>query len=670
MRMALRRRLAAAEDSGSALILALLVVLVGSLLIGAALDFARGGLTIAPKARELRNQNNYLQGAADGAINAVRSSTTYGRTDGAACPAYTAPAAASGLQGATTKTFTVTCTPKTVVGGSSPDQPDFAIQALGNAAGEGINQVGGNHTLVVDGGLYSRGRIAGGTLSNAGIEVNGSVFAEGACSNVTTTDVSGLHCGYTPAGGSTFGSDPQYRASITDDSDLATLIGPDTAPLTGADPVPSCASPGSPLVELQPGYYSVTPQTLVETLTNCSGSTYHFNPGRYYFNYDTTWNPSPSAQLKLVGGTLASTYSVGGNLGGACDASKPGVQFVMGGNTQLVVDNASQLELCGPTPAQNFTGAPQRIVFYGLSSNANNNARTGPPPDAASTLSASAAPTTGSGSAAFTNPQNAQTIDGLSASYIPGAKNRTGTLSFPSLQHLPKGARVSSVSIHYMQTLVNATSSLVLKTISQPDITVPLLPSCPVTGCEKNITSDIVGSGATWRDINSMVLAYSASTSTATGSAAVDGLNLSVTYTPPALEALSCSACKLVDGSGNNALFFHGTVYTPSAAWTVDVHNDSGNIFDRGVVVRTIDIIVSASSKQTTSPFRLPSATPQGRLVLFHGYIDGVELLRACISYVDRAGSGSTAIPMAGYQVAVRHWSVFKQPTAEDPDCH
>lgn len=671
MRARLRARFAASDDEGSVLILALLIILVGSLMLGTSLDFARAGLTVAPKARDLRNETTYLQGAADAAISNIRNSSSYGRV-GTGCPSYTAPAPQSGFLGATGKTFTVSCTPQTVTGAGAIDQPDFAIQTLGNATGEGINQINNGHTLVVDGGIYSRGVIAGGTGPNDGIEDNGSVYSEKTCVGVTSNDTTGLHCNYAgPSGTDTFGADPAYPPSITSNSDLSSLIGADSGAQAalGADPVPTCSSVKSPMIEFYEGYYSETPEDLVNGVSSCqgdtNGTTYHFNPGRYYFNYGSVWNPSASKKLKLLGGTLTAGYSGGDALGGACNVTQPGVQIIFGGATQIVVNNKTQWEMCGPTTAQNFADKPQHVVFYGLSSNANNNAAASSPAAVTSTLAATVAPTTGAAAPAFGNPGGASAIDVANlATFAPLAKNKTATLAYSGLAHLPKGARVTSVKLRVAQTLVGASSVVTVKSPALTSFNVSV-PSCPVT-CSIDITSNFLGHGPAWRHVNGVSLDYAASTSTDTGTAVVDGMELSVTYTVPTLVQLSCSGagCSAFDSSDNNAVYFHGTVYAPSAKFAVEVFNSSINLFDRGIIVRTLDVSVGSSSKQTTSPFQIPGATPQGRLVLFRGYVDGVEKLRTCVAYTDKDGS----LAQAGYLVAVKHWSVFPSATGT-PSC-
>src|SRR4051794_22888951 len=47
------------SEEGSALVLALIVIMVVGITVGALLSFAGSGLAIAPKERALRNQTNY-----------------------------------------------------------------------------------------------------------------------------------------------------------------------------------------------------------------------------------------------------------------------------------------------------------------------------------------------------------------------------------------------------------------------------------------------------------------------------------------------------------------------------------------------------------------------------------------------------------------------------------
>src|SRR5690348_9274397 len=92
----LRRRVDA--ETGSALIVALVVVVAVGIMLSAVLDFAGTGITTGARLRDLRNVNYYAEGAVDGAINQIRGSSTSGTAS--SCPEYDPPAPASTVLGA------------------------------------------------------------------------------------------------------------------------------------------------------------------------------------------------------------------------------------------------------------------------------------------------------------------------------------------------------------------------------------------------------------------------------------------------------------------------------------------------------------------------------------------------------------------------------------------
>jgi hypothetical protein len=156
------------------------------------------------------------------------------------------------------------------------------------------------------------------------------------------------------------------------------------------------------------------------------------------------------------------------------------------------------------------------------------------------------------------------------------------------------------------------------------------------------------------------------------GNASVDGFKIDVTYGTPALAAQACAApCTYFFESDNNPnVFMHGTVYTPDARWKVSVHNSGETLFRRGIVMKDIDIDSSESSKQESSPFQLPSGTPNGRLVLFLGKVDDVVKVRACARYTDYvAAPNGTTSAYTGWSVAVPHWQVLRTPSAQTAAC-
>lgn len=638
-------------EDGSALILVLLIVLFASVVMASVLDFTRAGLTIAPKARDLRNQDSYLQGAVDGAINSIRSSPTVGRKGGPACPTFAPNPPDGSVLGAAGKAFAVSCTAMTVTGVVPvPDQPEFALLTLGT---DGITVDGNKDHLLVDGNVYSHGVVS--ATSKTGIDVNGSLYASGACTGaITSTDPlfdPATSCRHARPAGSTYGDDPTYISAVPNASPLTSLIG------TGADPVPTCTSGR---VQFAPGYYSETPSALAGS---CTG-TYRFSPGVYYFNYSGAWD---------VGTAVAGTVDSSGT---DCDDTKPGVQFLFGGDAR-VDDRGGNLTICAPLASQGLAGQPQRIAVYGLSANANNN--TSVPTLQSPKLVATANPSgpTSPGILPFANARLiGETPVPLNAVAVPPlTRNQVATLSYPSFTSVPVGAKIISLTARIVANVVGPRSSLTLtpKSGSSTGAPVTVGPNCS-GGCLVDLlATNPFSGGADWRTLNALSLDLTARAGGNNGDTAavtVDGVELQVSYTAPALEALRCtSSCNFFLGDKFSNVRVAGTVYTPSASWSLDFHNKQSTSFERGMVVRSLAVTVSASDKQFSAPVQLPG-TVGSRLVLFRGSVDGQELLRACVLYTDGTSVQGFNGIRAGLQVTVRRWSLMHSPSAENPDCH
>ena len=85
-------------------------------------------------------------------------------------------------------------------------------------------------------------------------------------------------------------------------------------------------------------------------LSSCARNV--FTPGVYYFNFPSSnpvWNVN-----SVIGGTLAP-----GGL--TCDPSKPGVEFVFGGQSSVVVGDGATFILCASPNASS-----QQIALYGV----------------------------------------------------------------------------------------------------------------------------------------------------------------------------------------------------------------------------------------------------------------------------------------------------------------
>lgn len=668
-------------EEGTALVLALLVVLLVGAMLAAVLEYTRTGLLIAPGAANERNSATYAQGAVEGAVNAIRGSTSSGRS-GWPCPTYEAPASSEvGVNG---HTYRVTCEGQGVPT-TNPDgdaQPDFAIQTLGTGGARGINQTG-NSELAVIGGIYSNDDIAitaGIGNDTPQMNVYGTVFAEGSCTTSRIISTDDLSC---PSFEDTtgIGEDPQWPASVPDQAALEALIA-----ATDADPAPVCD--GAVMV-FGPGYYSQNPDQLATRYgVDCSvgnqSTVLLFTPGFYYFDYDELWDMEGE---KIVGGTRAAGLSAR-EMGVACDPTQPGVQFVFGGTSRFNVagdssDQAQGVELCAPTAAQNElyqAGFRQRISLYG-------------------SVSGQAERTTGSSeltaevtaqapeAAVVLDRDAVREIDGTSA-LVTARSGRTTTVTlsdFDVFDTVPEGATVDRITVRYAQApapvglldAVNLTGvpksvglSLVAGGTRYPTAAVGTDLDCP-QGCEATVVPD-AASAPVWRDLEDLALEVAVqgpNGNNRLGAMQLDGFEVLVEWTAPTLRPLTCPDdepdCALISSGTNPRIHMHGTVYAPTSRLDLRVHNTGDTVFARGIVVRTLDVDVSASTKQFSAPFQLPGGTPAGRKVLFKAYLDDAvaPVVRACVTYVDAAplpDGGGAAFP--GWSLDVHRWVALRSP--------
>lgn len=673
----------AGTESGSALVLALLVVAVVSVLLGAALDSTRTGLNLAPKIRNDRNVSNYVQGAVEGAIESIRGSSLSG-LPGQDCPDFV-PSVPTDLAGADTHTYKVTCSAQGASTGAGVDQPFFAIHTLGTGNSLGIRQTAGNHLLRVRGGIFSNGVVTVADLPDAQLDVLGSAQAISGCEGIlTVSDSGGPDCDYERPVGSTWGLDPNLAPSIdrTDDGaagDLDDLMG--LISQEDADPVPTCSTRRG-LVSFTPGYYGSNPTELRDSISvqdgdpdeRCEGSTFHFAPGRYYFDYTTRWGFS---DLQVIAGQLNPDWDSGDPLDTACLSDDPddltdgpysGAQFVFGGNSRLWSDpgggGGGGIVVCGPQPTHSWPGNPQRIALYGLAetTSAHTASSTSTPVSGTVDWEPAVAPISFPANE-FNQPARARSID-LESDTANLNRREDVTLAYSDSPTVPEGSRVTNARVRVSQVLVNSSATLTLEGANGVLLQQAMGATTCTVFCEFTIP---LGNVAPWRDLNQLQITYSARGPEAngqTGTATVNGIRVLANYTEPALRPLTCtSGCAFFESRTNPNVFFKGTVYTPSAAWAVNVHNAGTTVFDRGIVALDLDINVGASSKQLDEPFQLPRGAPSDRVVLFKGFLDGAtqESVRACVVFDDK--------PFAGYRLSVPHWTVLRTPGSASPDC-
>lgn len=139
--------------------------------------------------------------------------------------------------------------------------------------------------------------------------------------------------------------------------------------------------------EFQPGVYrsAAALNALTDATAICSGSVWHFNPGRYFFNFtDLTAHEWAVSSGFLVGGTANVTGALTvarvaalqtakqpfckAPVVGSAVGTNPGVQFVFGGDSRIFVNKG----LAGANPdmqicASNSASGPP-MAIYGLKS--------------------------------------------------------------------------------------------------------------------------------------------------------------------------------------------------------------------------------------------------------------------------------------------------------------
>jgi len=417
-------------------------------------------------------------------------------------------------------------------------------------------------------------------------------------------------------------------------------------------------------VTFAPGYYSEAPPDLVGNLTNCTGEVWRFAPGTYHFDYPGLWDLS-SPRVKVVGGVPGPQFTTN-TLLGSCDTTAAGVQFVFGGESTLAVTgtsgNAPQgMELCAPLQSL-VPVTKQRLSLVGV----RNGASAAPTGSGALLVDTSPVSPASPPGPAFTFPERGGALDGASAAAVV-PRNRKAVLSGISFEDLDPGSKVTSPQLRLTvgHRVMGGTAKVVLSAgVRTHEVLLPSI--CPADRCEIDVPTSSLAPAPAWRGINAITAAYAVegpnAASAPDATALVDGLSLSLSWTEPAVRVLDCGSptCAFLTMGNNPKMSVHGTAYLPSAKLDVSIHNSGVTVFQRGVVARTIDITMSASSTQVLSPFRLPSGTPFGRRVLFTGKLDGTEAVRACAVYTDSVPAGASTSAFVGYRVAVPRWTVVR----------
>lgn len=705
-----RRRTApyrARGEDGISLVVALIFVAVVGTVAAALLPYVKTGVGEAAVARSVRTVQNGADAALEAAVENIRYSSTLG-TSAATCPTYTPPAFPAPI--GSPLDFSVTCTSLSSTASNGPDdQPLFALHTLDTTSGSSGIQFAGNSLVTVDGGIFSNNDIEDKSNGRAGIQVyGGDVFAKGSCSNANITATGVKHCPTVP--GDPSGADPNYP------SRFASLLAADPAWMTSnADPLGTCTSNTS-IVKFLPGYYSQppTPDPSATAGTGCKNnpqSVWWFspgsdpdNPGVYYFDFPdkaingattnaaATWTikqaPGSGAapDMILIGGSLPSGWNASttaaivqaSTAGTRCSTTGPGVQWVVGGATNIYVtgngSSGADLELCGS--ATKDPDSKQQIAFYGLKTGAARSLAGAP----ARNIDPNTATT--SGSPSFSNATDGRVNGETSASVTisdrdtaQSSKSSSIEMSGYTIPTAVQGAVIVSAKLRiWHKETGQATPKLKVTFNSGTSVTNPSgFSSSNSLGSQDIDLLTALGADdpVPWRALQNLKAQYTVDVrEDKSGSGEIDGVQLRLTYVPAAAEATRCATggtpCDALTNDKSATIFARGTGYTPAAKMTLEIFNQGGLIFNRGLIAKSLFLNLNGTSKKwDRSPFGLPGSNTF-REVLFtvtQQLAGGgtKDVLKARVLFDDSVSDGSgKKVLSPGARVKIKKWTVLR----------
>jgi len=624
------------------------------------------------------------------------------------------------------------------VAGGSATTPDFAIQTLrGGVTTDGNNTMlvaggilsnadvtfsatgtGNTQSLNVDGDVYAKGTCSAKSL----------FFVSGVehCGNTTP--------GYDGANDPDPTKDPlvnlvspvnPWASNGTGGTFALNASGLPSA-VAAVDPLGTCdVTNGASVVTFSPGFYSQNPQPDPTTCTGTKHTVWWFKPGDYYFDFpdskfdDAAVNPTQfadsDAQLgvngtMIIGGTplnwtpgTASDNSASiinlykndpdhNNPG--CDSSKPGVDFAFGGPTNINIglqgsSGPDRLELCSASVGT------QSISLFGLRSS---DAPGGIRPTAASTATLTVTPV----AVAYSPASGATTIDPTSASASLSGDGPTKLASLVytgfNASSVPAGSLITKAQLHVKWATTGNNPTVVTNSLTQLLPATPSLFTAPAMGASGDVTIPLnltgINDPVRWRALQTAVAALSLKftadgtaltpttvdkkgkvTPAQTATTSVDGVQLEISYVPPALEPVRCAGsltfpvttpCNILTNKVDDTLFLHGTIYTPKSILEAAVHNYSSTVFERGVIADSLIAHLSSSAKQTLPPFQLPKGG-KDRTVEFTAWTlkpDGTrdrKRLVALVHYVDFISMpGNKTLASPGHSVQILKWTVLR----------
>lgn len=623
--------------------------------------------------------------------------------------------------------------------GGTATTPDFAIQTLrGGVTTDGNNTMlvaggilsngdvtfsatgtGNNQSLNVEGDVYAKGTCSAKSLFFvSGVEHCGNTNPayDGANDPDPTKDplvnlVSPVNPWASNGTGGTFS---------------LTAGGLPTAS-SAVDPLGTCdITNGVSVVTFSPGFYTQSPQPDPTTCTGAKHTVWWFKPGDYYFDFpdskfdDAAVNPTQFANSDAQFGTNGTLIIGGTPLNWApgtssddsaaitnlykndpdhnnpgCDSTKAGVDFAFGGPTNIGIgvqgtSGPDRLELCSASVGT------QSISLFGVrSSDAPGGIRSTTATPA--TLTATPVPVAYSPAAGAVTIGDATTAN---ASLSGDGPNKLASLVYTgfNISSIPAGSLITKAQLHVKWATTGTNPTVVTNTLTQVLPATPSLFTAPAMGVSGDVTIPLnltgINDPVRWRALQTAVAALSLKftadgtaltpatvdkkgkvTPAQTATTSVDGVQLDVSYVPPALEPVRCAGsltfpvttpCNLLTNKVDDTLFLHGTIYTPKSVLEAAVHNYSSTVFERGVIADTLIAHLSSSTKQTLPPFQLPKGG-KDRTVEFSAWTlkpDGTrdrKRLVALVHYVDFITlPGGKTLASPGHSVQLLKWTVLR----------
>lgn len=658
------------DDSGAALILALIFITTTSLIVGALLSYSSAGLRSSRITQSAGQTTADVGGALQTAVNDVRNSQYFNNPadlttsclPGGAVQTYKA---ASDPTNAAAE-LTVTCSPDAATGAAgglvqvnNSNKPSLAVLTLANpSTGETGLEKTGNRPLKIKGSVYSTSTITanGGTScpttwpwpSNStncnGVFVQGSdanpdvvsLTADSGCIGTVVTHLAAnRHCLVSHS--SPIGDDPA-----------------DTYPSAYAQPtggmtpqaLPTCAS--NP-VTFSPGYYddAVGLSSLMGGGGSCGGKTFWFPPGVYYFDFHNADMPSNGSPVipngpniwtfndsagVLVGGTKQgwTTSTTKANMPGSCispltSQTSTGVQFVFGGDSQFSLNKGS-MEICGTW----YVDHPS-LVLYGAKQTSESSLE-GP-------VSVSPTALTSTGSPAFSPlvaSQLASSTDSGAGPAVTLARNKSADLRVTGMSGLaaPIAPRAkleqALVTVRHGESGANSGTTLTLTLTPNRAGATPIVKTLTVTPGTSSLTfrtetldvtaelrTELYAYGITnpGVPVTATVTVGTDSTNGQSVTERADYLNVSLSWRTIAFRdqrgcVTAVSGCAVLTTSNlTDELYLQGTAYTPRARLDVRLVGVTGQVFRSGLVARSAALNVSPSNGYEGPLIELPDNT-------------------------------------------------------------